>query len=179
MTQVALPARRQCAPSPRGPDLDVCDGRDSRARAVAVVCRLTSGVHPDSERGPALRPLNRATGVWLRTVLHTKVQQPRLDVPGAPACPPGCCSAIGGTPQPVPGPHRPEGAFAIVRTKRVGCAVRAGRGARPAPSVPATGNVRRLKCPRAPPESRCYLEPRGGDGDHERVHPSETRHSRI
>jgi len=48
----------------------------SQARVVTVACRLTSGVHPTAERGPALRRLRRAVLVWSATVLRTKIQDP-------------------------------------------------------------------------------------------------------
>jgi len=44
-----------------------------------------------------------------------------------PPCAPGRCSAIGWTPQPMPGPYEPAGAVAFVCPERVGGAVRARR----------------------------------------------------
>src|SRR5665647_1598171 len=92
------------APWVRGPDLGVRDGAGSRARAVALVRRLTFGGHPDAERCPALRAGHRAAGRWDGTVLRTKVRGARSRAPcgrlcatdGAPPsdgrlalCPPG------------------------------------------------------------------------------------------
>jgi len=114
MTSVGLPTSRQSAPCLRGADRGVRGVAGSQARVVAVACRLTSGVHPTAERGPALRRLRRAVLVWSATVLRTKFPDPGVGVPGCSACAPGGCSAIGWPPQPMPGPYEPVRAGAFV-----------------------------------------------------------------
>jgi len=157
---VVLPTCRQYTPCLRGPDLGVRRGAGSYARVIAVACRLTSGVHPTAERGPALRRVHRAIVVWSGSVLRTKVHDAGVRAPGGPACVPGWCSAIGWTPQSMPGPCRPV--LGCPQGGRIPCGRGAGvrcpcRGMRPAhPRIPPPGSRR------APGlnELRCYFKSR-------------------
>jgi len=142
-SNVGSPTCRQSTPYPRGPDLHLRGSLASRPASSPWAVRLTTGVHPIAERGPALRRLHRPVLVRSGTVLRTKVHDPRVRVPGGPACAPGCCSAIGWTPQSVPGPWA-RWCSSVPSGSAVRCVLGAGAPcARPAPAVPAPWHARR------------------------------------
>lgn len=71
---------------------------------VAAGCQPTSGARPIALRGPALRRLDRAGGMWSATVLRIKVQEPGMQVLGAPPALPAVAQLSDGSISPFPGP---------------------------------------------------------------------------